>query len=137
MIKDMMVAMSKPMHQMVHDQFEKNKDKLPADFEAQMTKKMDQMMNDFPWDEIIDAQVPIYQKHFTKGEIDALVTFYSAPTGQKILREMPAIMADAMTAMQPMLRRSINKMTNDVQEQIAQMLKESEHKAGSLSSSPN
>src|SRR5439155_13694987 len=49
-----------------------------------------------PFDEMMDAMVPTYQKHFTRGELDALTAFYSSPTGQKILREMPAIMSEAI-----------------------------------------
>ena len=131
MMKQMVVAMAKPMHQMVHDQYEKNKDKLPADFEARMNTIQDDMMREMPWDDMIDAMVPSYQKHFTKGDMEALTAFYSAPTGQKILREMPAIMADAMESMQPILRKSIERMTERLQDQMAQMMK------GSTKSGPD
>ena len=36
MIGQMMDAMLRPMHQMIHEQFQKDKDKLPADFEPRM-----------------------------------------------------------------------------------------------------
>ena len=130
MVKQMVEAMSKPMHQMVHEQFEKNKDKLPADFEARMNKVQDDMMKDLPWDEVMDATVPSYQKHFTKGDMDALTAFYSAPTGQKILREMPAIMADAMSTMMPIIRKSVDRMTERLQDQVAQMMKQPTNEAG-------
>ncbi len=42
--------------------------------------------------------VPVYEKHLTKGEVDALVAFYSDPKGQKILNEMPAMTSEAMQA---------------------------------------
>ena len=42
--------------------------------------------------------VPVYQKHFTKVEMDALAEFYTAPTGQKILKEMPEVVTEAMQA---------------------------------------
>ncbi len=65
----------------------KNKDKLPLDFEARMNKQMDDRMKNMPFDEMLDAMVPSYQKHFTKGDMEALVTFYSSATGQKVLRK--------------------------------------------------
>lgn len=130
MMQQMVVAMSKPMHQMVHDQYEKNKDKLPPDFEARMNKMQDDMMKDMPWDEMIAAMVPSYQKHFSKGDIDSLTAFYSSPTGQKILREMPAIMDDAMESMQPILRKSVEGMTERLQDQVAQMMKDSSKSGG-------
>ena len=64
--------MIKPMHQMIHEQFMKDKDKLPSDFEARMKKMMDDSMKSFPWDEMMQAMVPAYQKHFTKGDMDTL-----------------------------------------------------------------
>ena len=124
MMEQMIEAMSKPMHQMMHEQYLKEKDKLPADFEARMNAIMDDMMKKMPFDEMMEAMIPSYQKHLTKGEIDALVAFYSSPTGQKVLREMPAIVADAMSAAMPIVQRQIGEMTQHVQEQIAEMMKE-------------
>ena len=128
MMQKMVDAMAKPMHQMVHEQYLRDKDKLPPDFEERMNKLMDGMFRDMPWDEMMQAMVPSYQKHLTKGNIDDLVTFYSTPTGQKLLREMPDIMADAMQAMMPILRTYMAKVQDRVQEQTAQMLRESKKK---------
>jgi hypothetical protein len=123
-------AMTKPMHQMMHEQYEKDKDKLPADFETRMNKLMDDTMKSFPWDEMLDSMVPIYQKHFTKGDIDHLVAFYSTPTGQKVLRELPAITAESMQSIMPIMQRKIEAMTRDMQQQVAEMIKQSEAKPG-------
>jgi hypothetical protein len=133
MIAQMLEAMSKPMHQMIHEQYMKDKDRLPADFEARMDKMMYDAMKGFPWDEMLESMVPVYQKHLTKGDIDAIVAFYSAPTGQKLLREMPAMMAEAMESMTPILRNQMDAMTERMQVEIAQMLKESGAKPGGKS----
>ena len=130
MLTKMIDAMMKPMHQMMHEQYEKDKDKVPADFEARMDKLMDDTIKSFPWDEILDSMVPIYQKHLTKGDIDHLVAFYSSPTGQKFLREMPAITSEAMQTMMPIMKQKIDAMTRDLQQQAAEMIKESEAKPG-------
>jgi hypothetical protein len=113
------------MHQMAQEQCAKDKDKLPADCEARMNKFMDDAMKQVPFDEIMQATEPAYQKHFTKGDMDALIAFYSAPVGQKVLQQMPAIMAEAMESMMPIMRRSIDRMTQNVQQQLAQMQKAS------------
>ena len=122
MMTQMVDAMIKPMHQMIHEQFMKDKDKLPTDFEARMNKMMDDSMKSFPWDEMIQAMVPVYQKHFTKGDIDAIVAFYSAPTGQKMLKEMPAMMSEATQSMMPIIRKQMEAMTERIQQEVAQML---------------
>jgi uncharacterized protein len=134
MTRQMMDAMAKPMHQLIHEQFLKDKDRLPADFEAQMNKSIDDMMKQMPFDDMIDAMIPAYQKHFTKADMDALVAFYTGPAGQKILKEMPAVTADAMQDMMPIMRKTMDKMTAQVQDQIAQMMKNSA--PGSKSTAP-
>jgi hypothetical protein len=123
-------AMAKPMHQMMHERYERDKDKLPADFEMRMNKLMEDTIKRFPWDEIFDSLVPVYQKHFTKGDVDHLVAFYSTPTGQKVLRELPAITAESMQLMLPIMQQKIEAMTLEMQQQVAEMIKESEAKPG-------
>jgi len=123
MMHQMTDAMIKPMHQMLHDQFMKDQDKLPPDFEQRMTQRMDDMMKTMPWDDMLDAMVPAYQKHFTKGDMDALVGFYSTPRGQKILGELPAVTAEAMQAMMPLIRKQMDAMTSQIQAEVAEMKK--------------
>lgn len=79
---------------------------------------------------MLQATVPAYQKHFTKGDMDALVAFYSAPTGQKLLQELPSVTAESMESMMPIMRKSIDRMTQNVEQEVAQMMKESPKKAG-------
>ncbi len=129
MMVQMVDAMSKPMHQMIHEQYLKDKDELPADFEARMNKMLDESMKAFPWDEILQSMVPVYQKHFTKGDVDALTAFYGTPTGQKVLRELPAITAEAMQSMMPLLQKHVEAMNDRMQQQVAQMMKDSKSPA--------
>jgi hypothetical protein len=125
MMLKMMEAMSEPMHQAAHEQCDKDKDKLPADCEERINKLLDGMTKELPFDEMMEAMVPAYQKHFTKGDMDALIAFYSAPTGQKVLRELPAVTAEGMEAMMPIMRKSVEKMTERAEQEVAQMMKKS------------
>ena len=129
MMQKMVEAMAKPMHQLAQEQCAKYKDKLPADCEAQLNKRTDDMWKDMPFDEMMQAMVPAYQKHYSKGDIDALVAFYSTPTGQKVLETMPAVMAESMESMMPIMRKTIDKMTERTQQEIAEMMKDSPKKA--------
>ena len=87
------------------------------------TQSVDDMMKDMPFDEMMQAMVPTYQKHFTKGDLDALVVFYTSPTGQKLLREMPAITAESMTAIMPIMRQHMDAMSRRLQQETDEMLK--------------
>ena len=130
MMTKMIDAMMKPMHQMMHEKYMKDKDKLPADFEARMNKMMEENLKSFPWEEMLDSMIPVYQKHLTKGDVNAIVAFYSAPTGQKLIREMPAMVGEAMQTMMPLMRKHLDAMSEYMQQQVAQMMKETESKPG-------
>jgi uncharacterized protein len=129
-VNKMMQAMLTPLHQMIHDDYVKDKDKLPEDYEARMNKRMDDLFGDMPWEEMFQAMIPAYQKHLSKGDIDGLITFYSSSTGQKLLREMPAIMAESMQSMLPLIKRHVEKVQDQLQEETAEMIKQSVQKQG-------
>jgi hypothetical protein len=138
MMTQVVDAMSKPMHKMMHEQYLKNQDSLPPDFEARMNKMMDDTMKSFPWDEMLQSMVPVYQKHFTKGDVSALTAFYSTPTGQKVLRELPAITSEAMQSMMPLLQKHMEAMKDRMQQEVAQMIKDSKSPVGKKSqATPN
>ncbi len=115
LMKSMMDTTSKQMRQILHEQLQKTPN-LPPDFEEQMNKDTDEMLKNLPMEEFLQAMVPVYQKHFTKGDIEALIAFYSGPTGQKLLKELPAITQEAMQASSGVIRKLI-------QERIAQLQK--------------
>lgn len=124
-VNKMMQAMLGPLHQIVHEDYLKDKDKLPEDYEERMNKRMDDLFLDMPWDQIFEAMVPAYQKHLTKGDIEALLVFYSSPIGQKLLNEMPAIMAEAMQSMLPLIRKHVEHMQDQIQQETAELIKQS------------
>lgn len=123
MMRQIADSMATQTRQMLHQQFLKDKDKLPPDFEDRMNKLMDDMFRDMPWDEMMQATIPAYQKHLTRNDVNHLVAFYSSPTGQKLLREMPAMMADAMQSMMPILQNYMEKVQQRVQTETVQLMK--------------
>jgi uncharacterized protein len=128
MVTKMMDAMIKPMHEMMHQQFQRSGVELPPEFEARMNKRMDEMIRGMDWAGLMDAMVPAYQRHLTKGDIDALVAFYGTPTGQKILREMPAMMAESMKEMMPLLQSSMEAMQKGLKDDIDEMVRQEQAK---------
>jgi len=77
-----------------------------------------------PVDGMLDDMIPVYQRHLSKSDVDAMIGFYSTPTGQKMIREMPAIAAEGMQAMQPRLL----KQMDEAKEKIEQMAREDAQK---------
>ena len=131
-------AMLKPIHQMIHEDYLKDQDKLPPDFESRMNKQMDDFMTSFPFDELFQATATVYQKHFSKGDIDNFIAFYSTPSGQKLLQELPAIAAESMEVMMPIMQKHVDSMKDRIQQQVAQMIKDSKGPSNSKSqTTPN
>lgn len=91
---------------------------------AKIDEMFDGIFNALPIDDMIEAIVPIYQKHLTKSDLNELIAFYSSPTGQKILKEMPAITAEAMQAGGEIGRRTFAAKSDELDQKIAQLVKE-------------
>lgn len=117
-----MATMKKTMHQMAVDQLKKNPNLGPGWVEH-MDSMFDEMWKNFPIDELLEVQVPVYQKHFTHADIDSLVAFYESPAGRKYLAEMPAITSESVQAMMPIMQKMMAKATERMQAEVAQAQK--------------
>lgn len=102
------------MRELIRDQIQKEKGSVPADFDSRMKKMMDELAKGMPLDEITEAMIPAYQKHFTHGNIEAMNAFYASPVGQKVLEELPAVMREGMQAALPVM----SKYLTDWQEKM-------------------
>jgi hypothetical protein len=125
MVKKMMVTMAQSIHQLIHEQYVKHQDELPSDYEAKIDAMMSETFDKMPMDEMMQAMVPAYQKHLTKGDIDNLVAFYSTPTGAKLLRDLPAIMAESMQDMMPIMTKYMETLQKRVQKETDDMIAQS------------
>lgn len=49
-------------------------------------------------EQLLDLAVPIYDKYFSKDEIEGLIRFYQTPLGQKTLSVLPQTLVEMQTA---------------------------------------
>ena len=49
---------------------------------------------DVPINDIMLDLIPVYQKHISKADLQALTQFFSSPTGQRFLNEQPKMMQE-------------------------------------------
>jgi hypothetical protein len=98
----------------------------------------DQALGDMPIDEMVAAIVPIYQKHLTKSDLEAVIIFYKSPAGQKILKEQPAMMAEGMQAGQDIMLKRLPAILDRLNTQIAKLAdEEKSHATGSKAGTAN
>lgn len=120
MMQNVMTASMQQSKQIVHDTIKKKEPELTEE----QLKRLDVLMDDFAkkldLSGMLDDMIPVYQRHLTKQDVSAMLAFYDTPTGQKILREQPAMMAEAMQAMRPRME----KMMSDITDQAEKMAKE-------------
>lgn len=62
--------------------------KVPQEFWAQFEEEID--LNEF-----MELMIPIYEKRFTDEDIVTITNFYETPTGQKMIKSLPAVFKDA------------------------------------------
>lgn len=71
---------------------------IPAD---QLTKFMDEFTPKYnasaPTSAVTDAIVPIYAKHFSMEDIQALTKFYDTPLGQRVVKSMPDVAEESQS----------------------------------------
>lgn len=58
--------------------------------------------------------IPIYQRHFTKSEVDDLISFYASSAGQKLLHEQPAITQESMTVVVPLMQKRLQEVLDEI-----------------------
>jgi len=83
-------------------------------------------------DAMLDDMIPIYQRHFSKTDIDAMSNFYGSQTGQKMMREMPALTTEAMQASYARMQ----KQMDDMMKRAEQVVKEDQEKQKSAPATP-
>jgi len=106
-MRQMMEQMLAQMKAMRRERAKKAQPNISEEELSRNDREEDQLIRNFPIDEILNDTIPVYQRHFTKSDIDALIIFYSSPTGQKFLREMPAVTVESMQTTIPRIEAAV------------------------------
>ncbi|MGD0181635.1 MAG: DUF2059 domain-containing protein [Terriglobales bacterium] len=119
-----MDAMMKQQSTMIHETLKKRYPQSSADRIARADQLIAETMKDMPMDAMLDDMIPIYQRHFSKTDIDAMSTFYASPTGQKMMREMPALTSESMQVSYARMQKQVDA----IQQRAEQIVKEDQEK---------
>jgi uncharacterized protein len=87
-------------------------------FQSIMNSEMDDLVKNYPFDDILRDMIPVYQKHLTESDLNTMMAFYSSPVGRKVLKEMPAMTAEAMRVSMVRLQPQMQRMMTDIQSRI-------------------
>ena len=89
-----------------------------------VNKISEESMRDFPVDAMLDDMIPIYQKHLTGTDVDAMIAFYSSPTGKKLMQQLPQITQEAMQASNARVQKHIDAVLQRVEEMMKEEQKQ-------------
>jgi hypothetical protein len=87
---------------------------------ASYDQAMDAMLKDTSIDGMLEDMIPIYQKHFNHADLVAMTDFYSSPTGQKALHEMPALTTESMQASYGRMQKQMNAAMEKIKQMAAE-----------------
>ncbi|MBV8052928.1 MAG: DUF2059 domain-containing protein [Acidobacteriaceae bacterium] len=100
---------------------------------ARANRITEDSLKQVPMDAILDDMIPIYQKHLSQTDVDAMIVFYSSPTGKKLMQEMPAITQEAMA----MSYQHMQKQIDDVLQRVDESMQEDEQRKPAKRSTAN
>src|SRR3984957_20159778 len=123
-MRQVMDAMMKQQTAMIDETLKKRYPQTSADKIARANRMIVETVKDMPMDAMLDDMIPIYQRHFSKTDIDAMSTFYASPTGQKMMREMPVLTSESMQASYARMQKQMDV----IQQKAEQIVKEEQEK---------
>jgi uncharacterized protein len=123
-VKPAMEFVARQQRAIIHDNLKRQTPRISPENLAKLDQFTADIMKELPVDGMLEDMIPVYQKHLTRSDVDAMSAFYSSPTGQKLLREMPAMTTESMQAASP----RIQALMDEVMERARAMAKEDEQK---------
>jgi uncharacterized protein len=114
--------------QMIHEKMPEATPEQKKQFREMLDDVMREALGPAAINEMLEATIPVYQRHLTKADLDAMVAFYASPVGQKILHEQPAMVQESMEASAGIQQRIARSMFQKIDERVQKMAEaEKEH----------
>lgn len=107
-VAQMMQQLFTQMQSLSREQLKKRHPDITEAELSRLDHQSEDLIKNFPMDEMLSDMIPVYERHFTKSDIDALTVFYGSPAGQKFLHEMPAVTAETMQAVYPRIQAAVD-----------------------------
>lgn len=87
-----------------------------ARIDAAMARSNQQLRELMSWENVAPMYRRIYAQTFSDEDIEAMLAFYSSPSGQRVLERMPQLVLNTMTATQELVLPLLQKMEQELQD---------------------
>ncbi len=91
--------------------FEMMLEQMPADKPEEVT----QFRQRVKVDEIIEQLIPIYERNFSAEELQAFISFYESPNGQKLISTIPVLMQESVEVSAAYIEGKFPELANEEQ----------------------
>ena len=89
-------------------------------------KYKEKAANLYPVDEMMSDAISVYQRHISREDADAFITFFSSPPGQHFLNAQPAIMKEYMPIAMERAQRRTRELTAEMAADLLEFSKAAE-----------
>ena len=119
-MRKMMDAMMAQMKQVTHENVRKTRPGITQEELAHIDAMADTAIKAYNLDDVFNDMIPIYQRHLSKPDIAAILAFYQSPTGQKLLREQPSMIAESMEVSRVRMEKVMGELMNKIDDMATQ-----------------
>lgn len=120
MMANMMEDMKQVMKQSAEDAF-RRKIPNPTPKQLEALHGIFDDIGDMPLDEMVNALIPVYQRHLTQPDIEEIIRFYSSPAGQRLLTEQPKMIQESMQAGAAIQRKRMDEINAKMEERMQKL----------------
>jgi uncharacterized protein len=114
-VRGMMETTMAQMKQITHENVKKRMPNITQKELDRIDEMTDTTMKGYNIDEVFNDMIPIYQRHLSKADVTAMLVFYKSPTGKKLLREQPAMIAESMEVSRARMEKVLGELMDKVE----------------------
>jgi hypothetical protein len=96
-METMMQKMTSVIREQRHETMKKQEPNITDDELSKQDAAFSDALAIYPPSEMVEDTIPIYQRHFSKADVEAITAFYVSPAGQHYVSESPSLMLDTMS----------------------------------------
>jgi len=88
-----------------------------------MNKYISKAMTVYTVDDMIADMSTVYQRHISRADVDAMITFYSSPAGRHLLDAQPVIMKEYMPMVMQRQQKATDMLTEEMRKDLEDFTK--------------
>ena len=130
-MNSMMETIQKNVQELIHqsmpsDAYQKMTPQRKKAFDDYLQRTEARVLRVYPVREMLDDFVPLYQKNFSKEDIDAVIAFYASPAGMRLLDKQPTMMQEGMAIVMPKMQSRMKVFMEQTQKEVESMFPDEE-----------